>query len=499
MTSIDYDELFDAQGRRLDLGAELGRGGEATVFKLASAPSQAVKLYHQPDATRLDKLKAMITKPPRDPTARAGHLSLAWPQELVFDGTGQGVGFVMPYVGEGRTLPLHQLYNPKARRLRAGGTTWQYLVRIARNLCAVVAALHRAGYVIGDLNESNILITDRALVSLVDCDSVQVRDGARFYRCLVGKGEYTAPELQGKAFKVVTRRPKHDTFALAVLIFLLLMEGVHPFAGVYRGEGEPPSTLQAIRRRRSPFLGTGHLEPAPGAPPFHTLPKELRRLFKGAFSARFSRPSAARWQEALGRLEQILQRCNVNAQHCYSAHLKTCPWCERTATLGLEAFPASTGAPTPKQASSPVRAPILPSYFRGSLWTWLKAFVVTASLLMLASGLMSYLLLLLFNQGASAGLVARPSLSIGFFLLTAFGLIVVGHQKTRGSSLFYKRLRGLERLARASLGSVLLASALSFTIGTLTGSGNVFEGDWLLLPSLWLLSFWLFWRHLHET
>ncbi len=163
---------------------------------------------------------------------------------------------------------------------------------------------------IGDLNESNILVSERALVTLVDLDSVQVRAGSKLYRCPVGKAEYTPPELQGRSFRAMTRQPSHDRYGLAVLVFLLLMEGIHPFAGVYRGEGEPPAIEANMAARRSPYLGNVLLAPMPTAPPFELLPRDLRELLRRAFKAPPSgglRPSCGsvvwpgsrrRWQPA---------------------------------------------------------------------------------------------------------------------------------------------------------------------------------------------------------
>ena len=50
-----------------------------------------------------------------------------------------------------------------------------------------------------------------------------------------------------------------------------------------------------------------------------------------------------------------------------------------------------------------------------------------------------------------------------------------------------------EKAARAVLGASVLAFAASLVVGALTGSGSVLDGDWLLLPSLWLVAF-LAWR-----
>ncbi|MBI4492661.1 MAG: hypothetical protein HY690_07710 [Chloroflexi bacterium] len=139
----------------------------------------------------------------------------------------------MPRVDFDTSKLLLSLYNPRDRQLTWPQFTWEYLLRAGRNLASIVAALHSRGYVVGDLNESNVVVTESALVTLVDCDTMQVVDPASgtVYRCSVGKAEYTPPELQGVDFATVDRNPYHDNFALAVLIFILLMEGVHPFAG----------------------------------------------------------------------------------------------------------------------------------------------------------------------------------------------------------------------------------------------------------------------------
>ena len=68
-------------------------------------------------------------------------------------------------------------------------------------------ALHERGYVVGDVNESNILVNRGALVTLIDTDSFQVRSAEQVYRCRVGKPEYTPPELQRAALR---RRGPHS-------------------------------------------------------------------------------------------------------------------------------------------------------------------------------------------------------------------------------------------------------------------------------------------------
>lgn len=229
----------DQGGSPVSLGRPLGRGGQAQVFAVDGQPDLAAKIYHQPTAALRDRLEQMVARPPQDPASASGHSTFAWPRSLLLDATsGSFVGYVMPRVR--RVVPLSIVYHPGDRkRLLPAGFDERYLIRVCRNLCAAVAAVHRAGFVVGDLNDANILVHADARVTLIDCDSFQI--GA--YRCPVGRPEYTPPELQGVALATVDRTISHDAFGLAVLIFRMLQRGVHPYAGY----GDPPEIGERIR------------------------------------------------------------------------------------------------------------------------------------------------------------------------------------------------------------------------------------------------------------
>jgi WD40 repeat protein len=336
-------------GRIFDLREPFRSGGEGAIYEVPYYPNLVAKVYHAQRRTpeRIAKLQIMVAHPPVNPTEHLNHPSIAWPTELLRDtATNQLVGFVMPRVRQ--MLPLSEVYNPRARRRQRLLFNYRYLVRTARNLCAAVQAVHQAGYVIGDLNESNVLVSDQALVTLVDADSFQVRDPETgvVYRSLVGKPEYTPPELQGCSFADVDRQPEHDAFALAVLIFRLLMEGFHPFDGVYRGSGEPPEVSVRIRQGYFPYArGRTGIEPSPLAPPFEMLHPDLQALFVRCFAEghrnRSVRPRVEDWLEALEGAEDALQQCGRNEQHYYWVHWSGCPWCARQQALGgRDPFPS---------------------------------------------------------------------------------------------------------------------------------------------------------------
>jgi DNA-binding helix-hairpin-helix protein with protein kinase domain len=203
-----------------DSTAPLGIGGEARVYAVEEDAGLVAKVYHQPTEVQARKLAAMLANPPDDPMAAQRQISIAWPVDLLrtVDGSQRIVGFLMA-----RVTGMHSLinfYNPRTRRQKCPLFSYRYLHRAARNLAAAVRALHARGYVIGDVNESNILVSETALVSLVDTDSFQVHDlwNSSVYRCPGGKPEFTPAELQGKTFASIDRKPEHDLFGLAKVL-----------------------------------------------------------------------------------------------------------------------------------------------------------------------------------------------------------------------------------------------------------------------------------------
>ncbi|MCZ7639047.1 MAG: hypothetical protein M5U12_25165 [Verrucomicrobia bacterium] len=260
----------ETTGERIDLGdhCRLATGGEARIFVHPDDPQQVVKLWHQPSAERADKVRAMLANPPADPMAAQGHVAIAWPTDRLLTAPQRIVGFLMPRV-QG-VQPIIDFFNPKTRRQRCPLFNWFYLHRVARNLATALRALHERGYVIGDLNECNILASETALVTVVDTDSFQVWDAAqgRLFRCRVGRPEFTPPELQGKSFAEINRETLHDHFRVG-----------HRRVPTAHG-GHPP-----VRGR---LPGTRRTADPAGAHPRRSLP--LCRRIAGALHPGAHRP-----------------------------------------------------------------------------------------------------------------------------------------------------------------------------------------------------------------
>ncbi len=227
--------LFDAISQPVDLGDEVGRGGEGSVFEVEGNPSLVAKVYHKlplPE-DQVAKLRAMSA-------LWSGNLEkiAAWPRTILFDPVQRKpCGLLMSKMEGAR--PLHELYGTTNRRRHFPDVGWHHLVLAARNAAAAFNTLHSAGIVVGDVNQGNLLVDSKMCVRMIDCDSFQITREGKTYNCPVGSPHFTPPELQGQRLREVVRTVNHDRFGLATLIFHLLFVGRHPFAGRFRGSGRP--------------------------------------------------------------------------------------------------------------------------------------------------------------------------------------------------------------------------------------------------------------------
>ncbi|MES2642385.1 MAG: hypothetical protein V4850_23075 [Myxococcota bacterium] len=321
----------------ITIGAELGRGGEGTVFEVQGRPDRVAKVFHTvPETESRDKLSAMVRAGRSDLTAFC-----AWPDDILKDERGALRGILMPRV-PGGFKPIHLLYSPRSRVDAFPDAGWRFLCHVATNLVRAFGAIHSAGHVVGDVNHANVLVGATGVVRIIDCDSFQVREGNRVFRCRVGVSTHTAPELQGVNLGGIDRTPTHDGFGLAVLVYQLLMMGRHPFAGRHEASGEM-TVERAIREHRyvfgrdAPRLRT---HPPPLCAPIEIFPRVVRDGFESAFGPNGGRqrPSAKHWLGALDVLTSNLTACAANRAHEYPSEAPSCPWCGLEARAGVVLF-----------------------------------------------------------------------------------------------------------------------------------------------------------------
>ena len=316
--------LLDAYGRPISIGAKLGAGGEGTVYALGAG--EVAKIYAaEPAPQRIGKLEALVRA--GSPEVRA---IAAWPHQILREQSGRITGFTMARIEHGATIATAM--NPGSRKATFPQATWGWLIHVGRNLAVAMQSLHAAGIVVGDVNDSNVLVGSDALVRLIDVDSFQVRDGGRVYTCDVGMPIYQPPELYGHGYAGLERTPNHDQFGLAVLIFQLVFMGRHPWAGIWKGVEYEFDAGEVIAKL--PFAFGRDAALAGHRPPANTvrldwLPPATADLFERAFAKHAAaRPTGAEWAAALAAFEGELVTCTASAMHRYVASRGACPWCD---------------------------------------------------------------------------------------------------------------------------------------------------------------------------
>lgn len=299
-------------GKMLKLIPTSKSGGEGTIHLIQGKGSLCAKIFHpnRIDKEIENKIKSMISNPPSK--INKNHKSIAWPNGIVYDGNKKSkfIGYTMPYIDTKSFLQSHRYYDSDDRtKLFEGNFTWRHLFLAACNLSSAIAALHEKGHCIGDLRETNILVGINTLITLIDCDSFQIKDkhSNKIYYTRVGTPEYLPLELLHANFGANNYdRYYSDLFALGIMIFKFLMNGIHPYQARGKLVDDAPTTAAKIEKGYFPYLhskSSKYILPPTFAPPFEMLPPPIQELFRRCFVEGHKdpqkRPSAKEWFKAL--------------------------------------------------------------------------------------------------------------------------------------------------------------------------------------------------------
>ncbi|MBD2568630.1 protein kinase domain-containing protein [Anabaena lutea] len=329
-------------GKSIILLSEIVNSGEAKIWR-TNQNGYLAKIYHSPTPERVQKLAVMIAHPPTEPNSHLHHVSFAWPKSALKNAQGDCVGFLMPEIKDGKELL--DVYNPRRRKALKLEIDWRFLHTTALNIVSIIEALHAAGYVLGDIKPQNILVNNRALPSIIDTDSFQVKNpkNGKVYYCLVGSEGYTPPELIGKDFDSIEQTEIHDRFRLGVIIYQLLFGGNNPFQGKWTGAGETPDINELICQGLWVNGSTNLIAAVARTIPLEIVHPEVQQCFLKCFNDGHKnpnfRPTARKWLEALKVGNDRLTICGRVDSHYYSRTYGKCYWCDRSTNLGVDIFP----------------------------------------------------------------------------------------------------------------------------------------------------------------
>lgn len=297
MQSSSYSNVLDRNGAVKQLGAELARGGEGTIYPLTDRADILVKCYHDDilqknRKTLRDKLQAMV-----EVHQQFGNPNLSWPLLSVFNAQGEWIGYAMRRVSG---VKMHCLAHAILYKKHFPNLTRVALVQILLNLVTQVEQLHQQGVMIGDYNLNNFLCDPQTLqVGLIDCDSYQVQLAGVRYPCPVGSPDLTPKEHHGMNYADVVRNPQSEVFSLAIILFKCLMLGRHPYDVV--GGEDPVSNLKA---GNFPYgKGNSGIPKGDWYNIWSHMPYRIKNLFVSTFVEGATdpqqRPSLADWKQAL--------------------------------------------------------------------------------------------------------------------------------------------------------------------------------------------------------
>lgn len=320
-----YNAVFaDGSYGRVALGKLINKGGASgKIYLVEGRPESVIKIFHHTEksATNRQKLQAMLlNKPNFRPVEANGveYIQIAWPEAILDDEKGFCVGYMMPLINMDAAVSLDHLMQKAIRKKLGLSEKYAYRIFAAYNVASMVTALHKCGHYIIDLKPSNLSVyKDNMLVAVVDCDGFSIKGEKTRYPAEFVSEEYIYPEGMSQSCEEMGE--EQDKFALAVIIFRLLNNGIHPFSGVPKDTTAPMLTIQERIEQYHYAYGLWpdkYQYPHPYS--IHEyFNKETLELFERAFVKDGQRPSAYEWQEHLWKLMHGLKQCKNDPNHVY--------------------------------------------------------------------------------------------------------------------------------------------------------------------------------------
>lgn len=229
--------VYDYAGTALQLPEDniVAGGREGTVYSMPKKDNILIKLYnklqidnrekHQRNTERLRTMFKLLHKLN---LGNCQKIPLAWPVMPIFDKNKTIIGFAM-YKCDG--VSFRALGSIAGIKRYFPDWTRRELALTALDFVKKLRNLQKSGVQINDFNPSNFLVDRNCNVSFIDCDSFQIAEGNKIHVTNTFISSHCAPELlKDKRLLDLPRNAHHLEFGAAIVIFNLLMCGLHPYA-----------------------------------------------------------------------------------------------------------------------------------------------------------------------------------------------------------------------------------------------------------------------------
>lgn len=232
----------------------LASGGEGSVYVKKDT---AFKIYNDPakmiPASKFAELAAITNQ------------NVIRPKEVLCNSTGKPVGYTMRFVRD--TLSLCQLF-PKSFKEREG-LTHAKVASLIQNMRDTVADIHKAGILVVDLNELNVLVSKDFSESFwIDVDSYQTKHF---------KATAIMPSVRDPLTANLDFTSLSDWYSFGILAFQLFI-GIHPYKG-------KSSKFKSLEDRMKHHVSV--FDPSVSIPkvcyPLDVIPEVYRSWFRAVF------------------------------------------------------------------------------------------------------------------------------------------------------------------------------------------------------------------------
>jgi hypothetical protein len=316
----------------------IGKGGEADIYDLGDG--RALKVFKterhpdlagQPQEQQAARARLSLQQRKLPAFPRALPKEIVAPGELALDSRGHIAGYAMPLIAGAE--PLLRFGEPAFRR---AGATSALVAELFRSLHTTLTALHAKGVLIGDFNDLNLLVPDRATAPLlIDADSFQFAN----FPCLAFTERFLDPRLAGpnaqQLFPTAPYDLASDWFAFAALLTQSLL-CIGPWAGIHRPPAPQPASPAKRRALERISIFRDDVQLAPSAVPRDSLPDDLLHELAAIFNRDERRPLP---RALLERLDfRVCASCSL--EHARAA----CPRCHPHAAAPLKQVATAHGS-----------------------------------------------------------------------------------------------------------------------------------------------------------
>ncbi|CAA6821153.1 MAG: Unknown protein [uncultured Sulfurovum sp.] len=222
--------VFDNNSKKHKLLKQIGRtGGEGSVYLTDS--NLICKIYKKEKVTnfREEKIKLLIKN-----TIKVKNVCL--PEYIAYNNSKEFVGYLMPQA-TGSEIKTSIFIPPLLKQKFPHWNRW-HLAKIALNILQKIEKLHQHNIILGDINPNNILLNNENDIYFIDTDSFQIEN----YPCSVGMVPYTRKMHHGKRYEDYLRTKDDDIYAVATLVFQLMLPGKLPYS--FSGGGSEKENMK---------------------------------------------------------------------------------------------------------------------------------------------------------------------------------------------------------------------------------------------------------------